>query len=102
MTKTHGTLLNISVGSLQNVFNPVLSTVTDKISSLLPTSTTKENSTADSTELPTVNRNEPPRIFEKVSPEVAKVRGGYDIGTLLIKKFNKIPYNSNVISNNEP
>ena len=31
---------------------------------------------------------------------IAKSRGIYDIGTSIIKRFNGIPYNDNVISNN--
>ena len=31
---------------------------------------------------------------------IVKVRCRYDIGTPIIKKFNEIPYNGNVISNN--
>ena len=40
------------------------------------------------------------RVFGREYPRVAEVRGRYDIGTPIIKKFNDIPYNGNAISNN--
>ena len=42
----------------------------------------------------------PTRVFGRISPRVAVVRGRYDIGTPIIKKFNDIPHNGNVVSDN--
>ena len=60
---------------------------------------TKEKSTSDSEEFPRVIRKVPPKIFGKLSPMMVKVRGRYDIGTPIIKKFNGIPYNGSKFSN---
>ena len=41
-----------------------------------------------------------PRLFGRSSPRVDRVRGRYDIRTPIIKNFNGIPYNGNVVSDN--
>ena len=78
----------------------MLTTNTDRISSLLPTSTIKESSTPESAEFPRVVETEPPRVFGRAFSRVVEVRDRYDIRTPMIKKFNGVPYKGNVISNN--
>ncbi len=75
LTGTHGTPLNIAVRKLRNLISPVLSTAADNMTTSLPTSPPKENSTSDNAELPRVIGTAPPRVFGKVAPRVDKVRG---------------------------
>ena len=70
----------------------MLTTASEKRSSILPTSPLKENLTSDSTKFL--------RVFGRASPRLATVGGRNDIGISTIKKFNGIPYNSNVVSDN--
>ncbi len=100
LTGTHGTPLNIAVRRLRNLISPVLSTASDTLSTSLPTSPPKETSTSDNAELQRVIGTAPPRVYGKAAPRVAEIRGRYNIGTPIIKKFNGIPYNGNVVSDN--
>ena len=49
---------------------------------------------------PRVIGRAPPRVFGRASSRVGEVRGGYNIGTPVIKRFPGIPYNDNIVSDN--
>ena len=100
---THDIPLNIAIGKLQNLIHPVLTEATENGSSILPTSPRKEDSTTDNAAFPRViGTVAPTKVFGRASSRVAEVRGRYNIGTPIIKKFNGILYNGNVVSDNGP
>ena len=81
LTGTYDTPLNIAIRKLQNLIHPMLTTATENGSSMLPTSSIKENSTSDNAAFPRVIGTAFPRVFGRASPRATEVRGRCNIGT---------------------